>query len=163
MEPDDMRRVVEQFNSGAPMPTVEFSDIKQTWPVMKRMVAEARSRPNVAIGLGAYAAAGVDVASRSPVQMMAVAMRQQFLNSLLERGVLSNYVHGDDLNDEVFLAAASMPFDKEDLAEALLLLKLSQDPAEIVAEAKEKLRQQGYDPDHPRIDAKFLAWLRERC
>ena len=163
MEPDDMRRVVEQFNSGAPMPTVEFADIKQTWPVMKRMITEARLRPNAAIGLGAYAAAGVDMASRDPEQMMAVAMRQQFLNSLLERGVLNDHLHGDDLDDEVFLAAGSMPCDKEDLGEALLLLRLSQDPAEAVAEAKEKLRQQGYDPDHPRIDAKFLAWLRDRC
>jgi len=83
------------------------------------------------------------------------------LTALVERGLLREYRSGNELDDRLYQAAATMPCNKEDLAEALVLLRLSLAPEEIAAKAREELRAHGYDPDKPAIDAKFQSWLTE--
>jgi hypothetical protein len=129
------------------------------WDAARRMP----SKPNVALGLGAYAAYGVEAASSRPDQFTAIWRRHNMLAALVGRGVLKDYMDGDQLNEKVFTAAATIPCNKEDLAEAMVQLKLSLSSAEIVAAAKEEMRAAGYDADEPKVDGKFLDWLRDNC
>lgn len=155
---DHLHVVMEQFNSNAPIPAVSASDIKQLWEASRRIPP----RPNVAVGLGVYAACGVEAASR-PEQFMWVSFRLSLMSALVGRGVLNDYMHGGDLDEKVFRAAATIPCSKGDVAEAMVQLKLAQSPAEIVAKAKEEMRGEGYDADKPNIDGNFLDWLRDNC
>ena len=52
-----------------------------------------------------------------------------------------------------------IPCNKDDWAGVLAQLALAQSPAEVVAKAKEEMR----DADKPSIDGKFLYWLRDNC
>jgi hypothetical protein len=63
----------------------------------------------------------------------------------------------------VFVAAATMPCDKTDLAETMLPLLLAKSSAEDVVKAKEEMRAGGYDPDKPNIDTKFIDWTKNNC
>ena len=87
-------------------------------------------------------------------------LRVSLLSSFLHRGVLSDYLLGGKLHEAIFRSAATLPCDKEELAEAVILLHLSQSPEDIAAKGMEQLRAEGYDPEKPKIDAKFLAWVR---
>jgi hypothetical protein len=84
--------------------------------------------------------------------------RCQLLSSLVKRGVLREYA-ADDLNDSVFRAAAAMPLDKDELSEALTLLHLLQSPEDVRSTTIQSLRSEGYDPENPRIDSKFLCFV----
>ena len=163
MKMDPFHSVMEQFNSGAPIPPVSASDIKQMWDATHRMNAERPPRPNVAIGLGVYAAYGVEAAASRPEEFMAIMWRYRLVSALVERGVLSDYMNGDELDEKAFHAAATIPCGKEDLAEAMVQLRLTQSPAEVVKRAKEEMRAGGYDADKPNIDGRFLDWLRDNC
>jgi hypothetical protein len=37
---------------------------------------------------------------------------------------------------------------------------ISNIPKEVAAKAKDEMREQGYDPDNPRLDRKFISWMR---
>ena len=65
----------------------------------------------------------------------------------------------EESREKVFVAAATIPCNKDDLAEALIQMQLSLSPAEVAAAAKEEMKKGGYDADSPRIDGKFIAWL----
>ena len=151
----------KQFNSGGPIPQVSAFDMKQMWDATRRMKAEIPPGRKVAFGLGTYAAYGVEAASIHPEQLMPIGLRLEITSALLKRGVLDEYKHGKELDEKVFRAAATLPCDKHDLSEAMLPLRLAQLPAEVVAEAKESMRAEGYDPDKPNVDSKFLDWLRQ--
>ncbi len=159
MNPEQLEQQRKQLEDGAPIPPVDASDIQQMWDAARRMP----SKPNVAMGLGAYAAYGVEAAFSRPERFMAIWLRQNILAALVGRGVLKDYMDGDQLNAEVFTAAATIPCNKDDLAEATVQLMLSQSPAEVAATAKEEMRAAGYDADKPKIDGKFLDWLRDNC
>jgi hypothetical protein len=120
-------------------------------------------RPNVAIGLGVYVAYGLEAASARPEQMMSIGFRLELLSALASRGVLNEYKHGEELDEKVFRAAATIPFNKHDLGEAMLPLRLAQLPADVVAKWTEAMRAEGRDPDKPNVDGKFLDWLRDSC
>jgi hypothetical protein len=154
------RTVYEQFNSGAPIAVVNPSDLKQLWEVTRRMNADMPPRPGVAIGLAVFAAYGFEAASASPEQRVPIQLRCQLMSALVERGVLNDYLHGEELDERAFRAAATMPCDKIDLGEAMIPQMLATYSAEIVEKAKEEMRAGGYDPDKPNVDNKFLDWLR---
>jgi hypothetical protein len=68
-------------------------------------------------------------------------------------------MHGEELDEKVFHAAATIPCNKDDWAGVLAQLGLAQSSAEVVAKAKEEMD----DTDKPSIDGKFLHWLRDNC
>jgi hypothetical protein len=163
MHADEMALLMSEFNQGAAIPQVEASAIKQMWEAVGRMAADGRLGPKTGIGLGAYAGYGFDTSSMSPEQFLAIALRQNLLNALIQRGVLREYMQDEESREKVFVAVATIPCNKEDLAEALVQMQLSQSPVEVAAAAKEEMKKSGYDADSPRIDGKFIAWLKEEC
>ena len=156
---DNWAELMEQFDSGAPIPTANLSDMKQMWDASRRM----QPKPNSAMGLVGYAAYGVDAATGGAEKFIPLWLRGNLLAALVARGVLNDHLHGDELDEKVIRAAAIMPCNKDDLAEAVVQLRLAQSPAEVVAKAKEEMRAKGYDADKPRIDDKFFAWMRDNC
>jgi|SRR6266536_3651297 len=151
------------FNDGAPIPPVSASDMKQMWDATRRMNADIPPRPNVATGLAVFAAYGVDAAFGRPEEFFSISWRHQLLESLVGRGILNDYKQGEELDEKVFRAAATMPCDKNDVAETMLPLLFAQSPADHAAKAKEEMLASGYDPEKPKLDAKFLDWLRNNC
>jgi hypothetical protein len=109
-------------NDGAPIPPVSASDMKQMWDATRRMNADMPPRPNGATGVAVFAAYGVDAAFNRPEEFFLPSWRYQILVALVERGVLNDYKHGEELDEKVFRAAATMPCDKTDLAETMLPL-----------------------------------------
>jgi hypothetical protein len=154
--------LVQQFNAGAPIPPVSASDLKQLWEVTKRMNADMPPRPNVAIGAGVFAAYGIDFVHEAE-RFMSAQTRLELLSNLLARGVLSEFTRGEELDDKLFDAAATIPICKTDLAEAMLPRLLAESPADVAAKAAEEMRAGGYDPASPSIDGKFIDWLSTKC
>jgi len=114
--------------------------------------------------MGVLAAYGVDVVANQPEEFFPVSWRHQLLSFLVERGVLNDYKHGEELDERVFRAAATMPpCDLHDLGEAMLPLALAQAPPEIMAKTKEEMLAHGCDPKKPNLDQKSLDWLRHNC
>jgi len=79
-----------------------------------------------AIGLAVYAAYGFEAASAGPERFLPIQWRHK-LTALVQRGVLDDYKHGEELDEKVFRAAATIPCDKNDLAEAMLPRLLTPD------------------------------------
>jgi hypothetical protein len=154
-----MLAVAETFNSGAPIPPVNAFDIRQMWDASRRMNAEMSLDPNHAVGLGVYAAYGVEAASTRPEQFILVHLRHSLMSDLVGRGVLNDYMQGEELDEKVFHAAATIPCSKDDWAGVLVQLSRAQSSAGVVEKAKEEIR----DTDKPSIDGKFLHWLRDNC
>jgi hypothetical protein len=153
----------EEINRGAPIPAVRASDMKQLWDAMRRIKADISLKSNAQIGMGALAAYGVEAAVNRPEEYSLMSTRFQLLSFLVERAVLNDYKHGEELDERVFRAAATMPCNIHDLGETILPLALAQSPPEIVAKTKEEMLARGYDPEKPNLDGKFLNWLRENC
>jgi hypothetical protein len=63
----------------------------------------------------------------------------------------------------VFAAAATIPCDKNDLAEALAERVLRDASPEVVERAKEEPKNAGQDIDRPKIGEKFIDWIRAHC
>lgn len=82
-----VQALVAEFNRGAAVPPASPSDIKQLWAAQLRIDADIPPKAGVAIGLGVFAAYGVEAAS-DPVRFMAVRWRHMVLSDLVERGVL---------------------------------------------------------------------------
>ncbi|MGH9601117.1 MAG: hypothetical protein ACRD24_01900 [Terriglobales bacterium] len=163
MEIDDLRALDEQFDKGAPIPAVDPADVKQIWVAVRAMEAEFGPRPDHATGA---AALGFDVSSRGPgftAELFFISTRHSLLATLVDRGVLRDYQNGDELDERVFRAAATVPFIRDELLVAMMALKLAEHPAEVVAKVKKDFLAHGYNLDKPRIDSKFLAWMRDRC
>jgi hypothetical protein len=159
---ESLQTMIKQFNDGAPIPPASAYDLRQFWDVSRRVKADMPPRPDVAVGLGVFAAYGFEAASAGPRTYMPIQWRHEVMWSLVQRGVLKDYVHGEELDEKVFIAAATMPCNKTDVAETMLPLLLAKSP-EIAEKAKENMRAEGYDPDKPNIDAKFVEWLRKNC
>ena len=162
MYPDEAGEFIEQFNrQGGPIPAVDPRALGQVWRAMQRAEADASSQTKT-MGLGALAGYGVDISAlgAGSAHHMALTLRLSLLSSLSHRGVLHEYLLEGKLNEVAFQSAATIPLDKEELGEALLLFQLAQSPEEAAARAKDQLRAEGYDPEKPAIDSKFLAWLR---
>jgi hypothetical protein len=154
-----VRAIFKQFTDGAPIPPVNVRDLKQVWEATRRMNADMPPNPNRQVGLGAYVAYGVEAAAGPPEELFPIGWRYQLLASLVERGVLNDYGRGEELDEQVFRVAATMPCDKNDLAETMLPMLLAKSAPEHVANAKEAMLAGGYNPERPNIDSKFLDLL----
>jgi hypothetical protein len=158
-----LEEILARFDQGAPIPSIDAAAIKQLTEAVSRMASDGQLNPNAAMGLGAYAAYGFDASSLTPEQFMAVSRRQTLLAALVQRGVLSEYMQDEKSRERVYLAAATIPCNRDDVAEAFILLQLCQIPSEQAEPMKQGMKQQGYDPDEPRIDGKFVAWMTDNC
>jgi len=161
MEARDKRvqAIVKQLNDGSPIPPVNVRDLKQVLEATRRMNADMPPDPNRRFGLGAYAAYGVEAAAGPPEELFPISWRYQLLSSLLERGVLNDYKHGEELDEKVLAVAATMPCDNTDLTETMLPILLAKSPPEHAAKTKEAMLAGGYNPEKPNIDSKFLSLL----
>jgi hypothetical protein len=158
-----VQALTKQFNEGAPIAEVRARDLKQLWQAKQRWYAGIPPEPNVAIGLGVWVAYGVEAAAGPPEEFYPISLRHELLSSLVERGVLNAYKHGDELDENVFEVAATMPCDKTDLAETMLPILLAKSPTEHVSKAKEEMHAGGYNPDESNVDSKFLDLLCKNC
>ena len=153
---------VERFNrEGGPVPAANPDHIKMMWNRMR----EAKPMRHPGKPSDFSEAVGIDASflgESARDNLAAITIRLGLLRSLLERDVLRDYVHGDEVPDEVFATAADIPCDKEEFSEAMLQLTMKQRPDEDYSEWKREMIANGYDPNAPKIDAKFLMWLGKR-
>jgi hypothetical protein len=118
--------------------------------------------PNTAIGASAL---GFDVIARGPEfeqTFLALMTRNWLISGLFARGLLKDYTDGDQLRDEVFRAAATMPCTEHEAQEAMVwpvILEEFPDKAEQEQIKRKSLALDGYDPEKPKIAEKFFAWM----
>ena len=153
---DEFRRFVDAINAGAPVPAVNPEQLKRLWRGVRDIKAASPQRKGMAI-------AGKSFLSGNPTttEYLSVSQRANLIDALLERGVLKEFEAGGELPDCVFRAAAMMPINKDDLGEAMLQLHLTKMLPEEAAKINAEWLAEGYDADHPKIDDKFLAAIRE--
>ena len=102
----------------------------------------------------------IELLGRAESGGFAFGIRSHLLQSLLQRGVLRQYADGSELDERVFRAAASFPLSEEDYGEASVLLHLKNLPPEKSALLRSSLMAEGYNPEEPKVDSKFLEWIR---
>ena len=149
MQMDEMNIVTEQINAGAEIASVDPSLIEKIWKAINSISKELREGSST--GLHAVASAGSY--PEDPEQRVGGMIRYTLMNSLIERGILDEYMKNESQRKKVFATAAQFPCDKNDLGEAVAQ-KLDQ-------KTNEELRQAGYDPDHPKVAERFIAWMHE--
>lgn len=163
MQEDDqhagMNAAVERLNAGDPIPPIDPSLLEHVWEIMSRVPREQRE--NRAIGLGAFAMCDPNREPASPEQQVALMARLILLDALDERGVLNEYMGDESSRKKVFAAAASLPCDKNDLGEALAQKHLRESPPDEAAKFREELRNEGLDPDHPKVGKRLMEWMKE--
>ncbi|HWY69326.1 MAG TPA: hypothetical protein VNX88_11705 [Terriglobales bacterium] len=113
-------------------------------------------------GLGTIGIDASEIGDAPGDKFHGLVIRLGLLRSFFERNVLRDYLHGGDFADEVFQAAASLPCDRDDVGEAMVQMAMKQRPEVDCSEFKREMIAHGYDPDAPKIDSKFLAWMRNR-
>ena len=159
MAGDESNDFLERFNrEGGAVPATNPEHLKKMWKCSRdpRVMGSATKTS----GLGA---AGIDPSELGDApreKVHALAIRLELLRSLFERSVLHDYLSGDDFADEVFQAAASLPCDRDDVVEAMAQLAMKQRPKADCSELKREMIAHGIDPDHPRVDSRFLAWIK---
>jgi hypothetical protein len=156
MQTDD-GAAVARLNAGEPMVPVEFSWIERAWNAIGHLALGPRH--SIGIDLGAVAGNDASLASLSPEMRIAFTFRYALLDALIKAGILDRYMEDAKLRQKVFAAVASLPCGKNDLGEAMMLKRLRESPPDIVEKMTEEMRQAGYDPDHPKLGEKFLAWM----
>ena len=132
------------------------------WVAMRRLHADMALELGTQVGLGVLAAYGVDAIFQAD-RCFPLFWRHLLLSFLVERGILNEYKHGEDLDERVFNAAATMPCNLEDVGETMLPQLLAQSPADVLSEAEEHMLARGYNPEKPNLDGKFLDWLQKNC
>ncbi|MBV9180009.1 MAG: hypothetical protein JO356_01740 [Acidobacteria bacterium] len=159
-----LQAAIKNFNAGHPIQAVNAYDLRQCWDAGRRVHAEVGPpTPECAIGLAVYAAHGFEAASCPPEQLTAITWRCQLLSSFVDRGVLRDYIRGEELDERAFCAAATMPCDKEDFAQAMIPSMVKLFPPEELAKFLEEMKAHAYDIDKPPVDQKFLDWLCNNC
>lgn len=148
-QPGEVSAEMNKIEHGAPIPSIEASLVKRLW----RMAGPLS--PNVGNAVGSD-----ELTSQ---QFVAQYWRGILLNTLIGRGVLRDYVKDEESMDKAIAAAATIPCSKNDVAEAAVLFHLSQQPPEVALKAKEEMKREGLDVDHPTIDGKFIQWMVEKC
>ena len=161
MAADESTDFVERFNrEGGPVPEADADHLKKVWKRVRE--AERMGEGTKTFGLGAC---GIDASPYGVTpgeKFHGLTIRVALLQSLSQRNVLLEYLRGEDFADEVFQAAASLPCDRDDIGEAMIQLAMKQRPEADCSEVKREMVAHGYDLDKPRIDSKFLAWIRNR-
>src|SRR5215469_11881840 len=137
MENDDLKAAAERINSGAQIPTIEPSQIEHVWEVLSRTPLDRRLKPEV----GFTAVRGnPDFAPKNPDEQVALMTRYALLDALVERGILNDYMKDESARKHVFAAAATIPCDKNDLAEALAQRLLRDASSDVVEQTKEEAK-----------------------
>jgi len=160
MENDGLNAAAERLNTGAPIPTIEPSQIEHVWEAFSRIPPETRK--STAVGLTAVCG-NADYAPSNPDEQVALMTRFALLDALLERGILNDYMKTGPGRKHVFAAAATIPCDKNDLAEALAERMLRDSPPEAVERTREEAQNAGWDIERPKIGEKFIDWIRSHC
>lgn len=145
---------------GGPVPQVKPEHLAAMWKLERDANEQFRSAGTS--GLGVLAGYGIDVEALSQTEggVLAVQLRATLLQSLAERRVVNDYVQGEQVDERVIRAVASFPFDKEGLAEAFIQLQLKKLPPEQSSQLRSSLIAEGYNPEEPKVDSKFLEWMR---
>jgi hypothetical protein len=154
---NDYGEAVGRLNAGEPIAPVDASLIERAWKALSQL--DAIQRNSAGIQLGAVAGNDSNASALSPDQRLAFSVRYALLDALLKRGILDAFMEDAKLRCKVFAAAASLPCDKNDIGEASFLRRLRESPPDIVKKMTEEARQAGYDPEHPKLDEKFIAWM----
>ena len=161
MPEDHTSDLADRFNrEGGPVPEADPELLKKFWQrgrEFQRMGETIKT-----YGLGALGIDASELGDAPRDKLTVLTLRLGLLQSLFERNVLRDYLRGDELSDEVFQATASLPFDKEDIAEAMILLKMKHQPQLDYSEIMREMDAHGYNPDEPRIDSRFLEWIGKR-
>lgn len=157
MTRDDDGAAADRVNAGEPIAPVEAFLIETAWELSNRLAPTKQH--SVGFDLVAMAGNNPNLPALGPDQRLAFSLRYGLLDALLQRGILDSYMEEAELRRKVFAAAASLPCDKNDLGEAFFLKRLRESPPDVAEKMTEEARQAGYDPDHPKLDEKFTAWM----
>jgi hypothetical protein len=149
MDIHELAAAMHETLQRADIPAVDSSALKQMSKAVTQILAHSKSK---ATGLEVLAAFGFDPTSLTPQQFAALDSRQTILLSLLQRGVLNDYMLDEASSERVFAAAATFPCDGGDFAEAVYQLERSKSPTEVAEKMKQEMRQHGDDPDKPGVD-----------
>jgi hypothetical protein len=150
---------MNNFDKGEPVAAVDPDRFERMWKAIKELHESVG--PTKAIGFGLIAGhAGLDYESMATDEIVGLTVRSWFMSALLKRPMLSPYLENGEPSDEVFRAVASMPLSKDDIGEAMLLGHLRDQNPHVIEEFKKEAHENGYDPDHPLIDGKFLEWMK---
>ncbi|HWC17241.1 MAG TPA: hypothetical protein VG498_09505 [Terriglobales bacterium] len=144
----------------APFPSVDPDYLRKLWKHMGEM--EALVSITKTFGLGALAGLGIDPAAISPEQILCVMLRLGILRSLSKTNVLCDFMVDDEFGDKVFQAAATLACNSDDVGEALIQMRLRELPEDSSAQLRAELMANGYDPNQPAIDGKFLNWMQDQ-
>lgn len=156
-----MESLVERFNNGEPLASMDPHNLRLIWEAWDDG-ARRTGHKNFSVGADYLIALGVDAASLQGEAMAVCMLRQVLFSSLAERGVLDHFREGSSFRDEVFQAAATMPFNKEDLLEATALKQLRDIAPDAAATLRAEMVREGFDPEHPRVDQKLLSWITDQ-
>ena len=158
MGDEEIQEFHKAINAGAPVPVVDPEQLKRLWHGISRTIemlaAQNRER-------GAIAGASLLSGTPTATEYFSVAMRENLVRALYDRGVLREFEQDGELLDSVFQTAATMPMSIEDLGEATMVKLVGKMPPEEAKEAKAKWLSVGFDVNHPKIDEKFLAAVRK--
>ena len=154
---EGLGEATERLNAGGPIAPIDPALIERVWTIMSQLPADQRH--HTSIGLGAIADPAL--APPTPDQMVGLMARSAMLDALIERGIFDDHLRDESLRKKLFAAAASLPFDKNDLAVALAEKILRESPPDLLEKSKEELRLAGYDPAHLKVADKFTEWMRD--
>lgn len=155
----------ERFKwEGGRVPSVKPEHLAATWKFMGEAQEGVSNTKTYGLGIvlarGELSADEIEFLSRAEGGGPAFVMRSLFLQSLVQREVLHDYTEGSELDQRVFGAVASFPLNEEDFAEAALQLQLKKLSPEKSSQLRAGLIAEGYNPAEPKVDARFLEWIR---
>lgn len=157
MDKDGLDAALERINAGAPIPTIEPSQIEHVWERLSLIRRETQQ--NGTVGFTAVCA-NPQFAPKGPDEQIALSIRYALLDALIEQGVLDDYMNDTSRRQHVFVAAAKIPCHRNDLAEALAGKKLREASRDVVEQTKNKLKSAGSDVARPKVGEKFIGWIR---
>jgi hypothetical protein len=157
MEKHGLDAALARINAGTPIPTIEPSKIEHVWERLSHIRRETQQ--NGIVGLTAVCG-NPEFAPKNPDEQIALSLRYALFDALVQQGVLDDYMNDVSERQHVFVAAATIPCDRNDLAEALAGKGLREPSRDVVEQTKEELQKAGSDVARPKIGAKFIAWIR---
>ncbi len=158
MDLDALNAAAARIDAGEPIPSCDAIYLKNAWEALSTIPAEIRGPVSLDVRVITGGAAP-DLLTQDPAHHFAFGMRLAILQALIARGVLNDYMQDDAQRAKVFTAAATMPCDKYDFGEAMSQQMLRDSPPDVAAKTKEEMLAGGLDPDHPKVIAKFIAWM----
>lgn len=157
-----MSDFVERFNrEGGLVPAANPAHLASMWKLMREL--KERYPNSGTCGAGGHVAVGLSAAGMEGVtsdDVASLSIRLTLLEFFIERNLFPEHLQNDEMVQEVYRAVASFPCDKEDVGEAVVQLQLRKLPVDQASELRKSLIGGGYNPDEPKVDSKFLEWMR---